>query len=178
MPNNEPHGINTPAMKGDASENVAPAAQRVVLYEEDLADPTGKQYLGSVIWRTEPVKATGSQKPDIAVRADIEIPDRKFKMTMSFRRSTDASSRQPHRATDLHPTAGFFRRRCQQRARYPDEIQRPGPRGINFSPSRRACPFLPTAMWSSTEMPSGVAMSMMAFVIWMSAYGGVGLPEG
>jgi hypothetical protein len=50
--------------------------------------------------------------------------------------------------------------------------------GINFSPSRRACPFLPTAMWSSTEMPSGVAMSMMAFVIWMSACDGVGLPEG
>ena len=63
----------------------------MVLYDEDPSDPKGKQYVGSVIWRTEPIKASGNQKPDIAVRADIEIPDRKFKMTMSFRRNTDTS---------------------------------------------------------------------------------------
>ena len=98
MPNNEPHRIKTLAMKGDASENVAPVAQRVVLYDEDPSDPKGKQYVGSVIWRTEPVKATGNQKPDIAVRADIEIPDRKFKMTMSIRRNTDTSLPASHTA--------------------------------------------------------------------------------
>jgi hypothetical protein len=76
-----------------SSENVAPVAQRVVLYDEDPSDPKGKQYVGSVIWRTEPIKASGNQKPDIAVRADIEIPDRKFKMTMSFRRNTDRRCR-------------------------------------------------------------------------------------
>ena len=81
-----------------SSENVAPVAQRVVLYDEDPGDPKGKQYVGSVIWRTEPVKATGNQKPDIAVRADIEIPDRKFKMTMSFRRNTDSSLPASHTA--------------------------------------------------------------------------------
>ena len=77
---------------------VAAIAQRVVLYDEDPCDPKGKQYVGSVIWRTEPVKATGNQKPDIAVRADIEIPDRKFKMTMSFRRNTDTSLPASHTA--------------------------------------------------------------------------------
>ncbi|NOJ42230.1 hypothetical protein [Bradyrhizobium australiense] len=81
-----------------SSENVAPVAQRVVLYDEDPSDPKGKQYVGSVIWRTEPVKASGNQKPDIAVRADIEIPDRKFKMTMSFRRNTDTSLPASHTA--------------------------------------------------------------------------------
>ena len=49
-------------------------AQSVVLYDEDPSDPKGKQYVGSVIWRTEPVKAAAGQKADIAVRADIEIP--------------------------------------------------------------------------------------------------------
>jgi hypothetical protein len=98
MPNNEPHGIKTPAMKGDTSENVAPAAQRVVLYDEDPSDAKGKQYVGSVIWRTEQIKATGSQKPEIAVRADIDIPDRKFKMTMSFRHNTDTSLPASHTA--------------------------------------------------------------------------------
>jgi hypothetical protein len=79
-------------------ENVAPVAQRVVLYDEDPSDPKGKQYVGSVIWRTEPIKASGNQKPDVAVRADIEIPDRKFKMTMSFRRNTDSSLPASHTA--------------------------------------------------------------------------------
>ena len=81
-----------------SSDNVAPVAQRVVLYDEDPSDPKGKQYVGSVIWRTEPIKASGNQKPDIAVRADIEIPDRKFKMTMSFRRNTDSSLPASHTA--------------------------------------------------------------------------------
>jgi hypothetical protein len=33
-------------------------------------------------------------------------------------------------------------------------------------------------MWSCTEMPSGVAMSTIAFVIWMSALDGEGSPLG
>jgi hypothetical protein len=81
-----------------SSDQVAPVAQRVVLYDEDPTDPKGKQYVGSVIWRTEQVKASGNQKADIAVRADIEIPDRKFKMTMSFRRNTDTSLPASHTA--------------------------------------------------------------------------------
>ncbi|HET7887758.1 MAG TPA: hypothetical protein VFL62_16155 [Bradyrhizobium sp.] len=81
-----------------SSDQIAPVAQRVVLYDEDPSDPKGKQYVGSVVWRTEPIKASGSQKADVAVRADIEIPDRKFKMTMSFRRNTDTSLPASHTA--------------------------------------------------------------------------------
>jgi len=87
-----------PDRVGQPSDQLAPVAQRVVLYDEDPSDPKGKQYVGSVIWRTEPIKATGNQKADIAVRADIEIPDRKFKMTMSFRRNTDTSLPATHTA--------------------------------------------------------------------------------
>jgi hypothetical protein len=81
-----------------SSEQVAPVAQRVVLYDEDPSDSKGKQYVGSVIWRTEQVKAAAGQQPDLAVRADIDIPDRKFKMTMSFRRNTDSSLPASHTA--------------------------------------------------------------------------------
>jgi hypothetical protein len=81
-----------------STDQVAPVAQRVVLYDEDPADPKGKQYVGSVVWRTEPIKAAAGQPADIAVRADIEIPDRKFKMTMSFRRNTDTSLPASHTA--------------------------------------------------------------------------------
>src|SRR5580692_1972988 len=49
---------------------------------------------------------------------------------------------------------------------------------ISRIPFRLACPFLPTMMWSCTEIPSGAAMSTIALVIWMSACDGVGSPEG
>jgi hypothetical protein len=81
-----------------STEQIAPVAQRVVLYDEDPSDPKGKQYVGTVVWRTEPVKAGAGQPADIAVRADIDIPDRKFKMTMSFRRNTDTSLPASHTA--------------------------------------------------------------------------------
>ncbi|MGA7804547.1 MAG: hypothetical protein WCB02_07965, partial [Bradyrhizobium sp.] len=81
-----------------STDEAAPVAQKVVLYDEDPNDPKGKQYVGTVVWRTEPIKASGNQPADIAVRADIEIPDRKFKMTMSFRRNTDSSLPASHTA--------------------------------------------------------------------------------
>jgi hypothetical protein len=81
-----------------SSDQIAPVAQRVVLYDEDPAEPKGKQYVGTVVWRTEQIKAAGGKPGDLAVRADIEIPDRKFKMTMSFRRNTDSSLPASHTA--------------------------------------------------------------------------------
>jgi hypothetical protein len=81
-----------------SSETAAPVAQRVVLYDEDPADPKGKQYVGTVVWRTEAIKGSGNAPGDLAVRADVDIPERKFKMTMSFRRNTDSSLPASHTA--------------------------------------------------------------------------------
>jgi hypothetical protein len=81
-----------------SSETVAPVAQRVVLYDEDPSDPKGKQYVGAVVWRTEQIKGSGNAPGDLAVRADVEIPERKFKTTMSFRRNTDTSLPASHTA--------------------------------------------------------------------------------
>jgi hypothetical protein len=64
-------------------------AQRVVLYEEEQSDPQGKRYIGSAIWRTETVSAGPGQPPDLAVRADVEIPERQITMTFSLRRNSD-----------------------------------------------------------------------------------------
>lgn len=80
------------------SAQIAPVAQRVVLYDEDPSAPQGKQYVGSVIWRTEAVKVPAGQPPDIGVRADIDIPERKIKMSLSIRRNTDASLPASHTA--------------------------------------------------------------------------------
>jgi hypothetical protein len=80
------------------STQIAPVAQRVVLYDEDPSAPQGKQYVGSVIWRTEAVKVPAGQPADIGVRADIDIPERKIKMSLSIRRNTDASLPASHTA--------------------------------------------------------------------------------
>ena len=68
---------------------VAALAQRVVLYEEDPTDPQGKRYVGSAIWRTQTVTPGPGAAPDLAVRADLEIPERRITMTFSLRRNTD-----------------------------------------------------------------------------------------
>jgi hypothetical protein len=84
-------GTETPPPKtGDATPAPAAAvAQRVVLYEEDPAEPAGKRYVGSAIWRTEQVTPSPGAAPDLAVRADLEIPERRITMTFSLRRNTD-----------------------------------------------------------------------------------------
>ena len=67
----------------------APVAQRVVLYEEDANDTAGQRFVGSAIWRTETVTPAPGMSPEIAVRADVEIPERRIAVTWSLRRNTD-----------------------------------------------------------------------------------------
>jgi len=68
----------------------APAvAQRVVLYEEDPENPEGRRMVGTATWRTETLPAAGGRPPEIAVRADVQIPERNMTMTWSLRRNTD-----------------------------------------------------------------------------------------
>jgi Caspase domain len=74
------------------------AGQRAVLYDEDPAEPKGRQYVGMVLWRTEQIEGLAGQPGNLAVRADVEIPDRKFKMTMSFRLNTDPALPASHTA--------------------------------------------------------------------------------
>jgi hypothetical protein len=74
---------------GNQSGTTAAVRQRVVLSEEDPADAQAKRYVGSVIWRTETGSPTAEQSSDLAVKADLEIPERRINMKMSLRRNTD-----------------------------------------------------------------------------------------
>jgi len=81
-----------PSSSGAPAPATAPAAavaQKVVLYEEDPGDPQGKRYVGSAIWRTETVSPGPGLAPELAIRADVEIPERRMRMTWSLRRNTD-----------------------------------------------------------------------------------------
>lgn len=74
-----------------SSQPIAPIAQRAILYEEDAADPQGKQTVGTVVWRVEQIAPSARQKPDTAIRAEVDLPDRKMKMMFTLMRNTDPS---------------------------------------------------------------------------------------
>lgn len=90
--NAQPKVADVPVVSAPTSLDTAQPrddiARRVVLYDEDPSNPKGHQYVGSVTWHTEPVKMAAGQQ-DIAVRGDIEVPDRKLKMRMTLRRNFD-----------------------------------------------------------------------------------------
>jgi hypothetical protein len=85
----------------EASPNLMgpnPAGQRAVLYDEDPAEPKGRQSAGTVVWRTEHIEDVAGVSGGLAVRADVTIPDRKLKMTMLLRLNTDPQLPASHTA--------------------------------------------------------------------------------
>lgn len=64
-------------------------AQRAVLYEEEPLDP-GVQNSGKVVWCLNRIRsADGSD--DVEILGKVDIPLRRVKMTLAFRRNADAS---------------------------------------------------------------------------------------
>ena len=85
-----------------------PVAQRVVLYEEEPDDPQGKRFVGTVLWRTEMRPASPGRPPELAVRGDIEVPERKMSVTLSLRRNTDAvAAGEPHHRDRVHAAGRY-----------------------------------------------------------------------
>jgi hypothetical protein len=78
-----------PSAAVPAAAPTAGVAQKVVLYEEDPNDPKGKRSVGSAIWKIETVSPGPGLAPELVVRADVEIPERRLRMTWSLRRNTD-----------------------------------------------------------------------------------------
>jgi len=75
-------GSNVPA---------AAVAQRAVLYEENPGgSPEQLQtFVGTAVWRTETVNPGPGRPPELGLRVDVEIPDRKMTVTMTVRRNPD-----------------------------------------------------------------------------------------
>jgi hypothetical protein len=86
----------------------AAVAQRAVLYEQ-LSDPQErKQYIGSVIWRTETTSPGPGQPADVAVKAEVEIPERHMRMNFTVRRNRDESLPASHTIEILFSTPSDF----------------------------------------------------------------------
>ncbi len=59
--------------------------ERAVLYEDDPTKATsGAKYVGSVVWHAKAINRDAGHQADVAVCADVDIPDRKLKTTMSI----------------------------------------------------------------------------------------------
>jgi hypothetical protein len=103
----EPESQSTSAPTPGTQAGAA-VAQKVVLYEEDPADPNGKRFVGSAIWRTETVTLGPGQPPELAIRADVEVPERKITMTWSLRRNTDKALPASHTVEIIFKLPGDF----------------------------------------------------------------------
>jgi hypothetical protein len=87
---------------------VAPVAQRVVLYEQQPNSPDRTQYIGSVIWRAETVSPGPGLPPDLAVKADVEIPERHLRMSLTMRRNSEQTLPASHTIEVLFSTPPDF----------------------------------------------------------------------
>jgi len=75
---------------GGAAHVTPAAAEVAALYEQhDQGDRQGQRFAGSVSWRTEEVAGDVAGTRERVVRANIEIPQRKMTVILSFRRNTD-----------------------------------------------------------------------------------------
>ena len=74
-----------------------PVAQKAEMWVGSLAEPTkvDKIYNGSAVWRLENVGGPG-EPVGSAIRGDIDVPDAKLKMTLLFRKNTDATLSASH----------------------------------------------------------------------------------
>ncbi|MGD9541904.1 hypothetical protein [Methylocystis sp.] len=95
---NDRVGSQGAAVKPAAPRSPAvPVAQKAEMWVGSLAEPTkvDKIYNGSVVWRLENVGGPG-EPVGSAIRGDIDIPDAKLKMSLLFRKNTDATLSASH----------------------------------------------------------------------------------
>jgi S1-C subfamily serine protease len=72
-----------------SSVSHAQSAQRAVLYEDDPTEPAGRMFAGVVTWKTENSPQRVGGPPDLAIRAEITIPDRNMRISLIVRRNMD-----------------------------------------------------------------------------------------
>lgn len=72
------------------------AGNRAILFEENPGTQQFTAINGTVTWRTETVSPGPGRSPELAVRAEVDIPDRKMKVVFSVRRNPEGSSSASH----------------------------------------------------------------------------------
>ena len=104
-----PGGTPIPTGPRVAGDDAA-RPQRAVLYEEDPAEPKGRQFAGTTRWSVGQEKTgTDAGRPlETVIRAKVVIPDRHFTLQWSMRRNTDKSLPASHTVEMKFELAGKF----------------------------------------------------------------------
>jgi hypothetical protein len=68
-----------------------PATQEASLFEEDADHPTGHRLFGSARWHKDTVAPGPGLSPELAIRVDVKVPERKLALTLSLRRNSDVA---------------------------------------------------------------------------------------
>ena len=93
---------------GERAADTKGPAQRATLYEEEPNNPTGLKFAGSARWSVATLPSRAGGAPEVAVRVDIAVPERRMRLRFELRRNTDISLPASHTA-ELHFTlpSGF-----------------------------------------------------------------------
>jgi hypothetical protein len=62
--------------------------QRAILYDDNPPDPTGPRIVGSAVWKAQLEPAGVQLKPTKVLHLNVEVPQRRLSMTMTFRPET------------------------------------------------------------------------------------------
>jgi hypothetical protein len=90
----DPSAQARPPGQAAPAGSVTAVAQRAVLYEENPGagqQPEHQIFVGTAVWRTETVALGPGRSPDMGLRLDIEIPDRRMTVSVTFRRNPDTT---------------------------------------------------------------------------------------
>ncbi len=97
-----------PSSAAPGDKPAAEVAQRAVLYEQVPNSQEHKHYLGSVLWRTETVSPGPGLPPEVAIKADVEIPERQMRVMLVLERNLDKNLPATHTIEVLFGTPPNF----------------------------------------------------------------------
>ena len=82
----------TPDVPGVAESSAGlPVAQKAVFYQEKTEDLPGTQETGTVVWSLVEEPGANGSPAEPAVRAVVDVPEEKLKMTMTIKRNADST---------------------------------------------------------------------------------------
>jgi hypothetical protein len=85
-----------PAPLSPTQQQPVGAGNRAILFEENPGTQQFTAINGTVTWRTETVSPGPGRSPELGVRAEVDIPERKMKVVFSVRRNPEGSSSASH----------------------------------------------------------------------------------
>jgi hypothetical protein len=83
--------VDSAPVASSSSNDSAMLAEKVMLYEQDEAHVAGKSFRGTAVRYADDVSPTAAQGAEVAIRADIEIPEERISVRWTLRSNDDKS---------------------------------------------------------------------------------------